>query len=370
VSGEIAVAPPRARGERPASVLVVVPAFDEAETIADVVRRARRHAPVLVVDDGSTDLTALRARTAGADVVAHECRRGKGAALRTGVDAARRRGAALVVTMDADGQHDADEIPALLAAAQRCPRAIVVGGRLRMAHAMPRERVNACRTAGFFIDWLTGTSIRDTQSGFRCWPVSLLEDVSLRREGFVLETELLVAGARAGFSLIEVETRSSPPPPRPSRFRPVRDGVAIARYLAAEVVVHAAREIGSAAVELTMPFRGAARRARHQAMWQAMAAYAGTPGLAGLALLGVVLRRGRGRVLEWLSSPRLRRGALVGAAALMAPFLLLAAILQKILASGSVDLVTPIVQRFYSQERLAAAGAPRGAVMDHQHAGL
>ncbi|HEY3186716.1 MAG TPA: glycosyltransferase family 2 protein, partial [Solirubrobacteraceae bacterium] len=346
------------RAETASSILIVVPAFDEADTIGGVVRRARRHGPVLVVDDGSTDLTPIRARAAGADVVAHGRRRGKGAALRTGLEVARRRCATLVITLDADGQHDADEIPLLLDAARRHARSIVIGGRLRLAHTMPRARLNACRTAGFFIDWLTGSSIGDTQSGFRCWPLSMLDDVDLRRDGFVLETELLVAGARAGFALVEVETRTLPPPVRPSRFRPVRDGAAIARYLAGEVMKHTLAELRSAAAEVTAPFRRTSRRARHQAMWQAMAAYSGVPSLAGLVMLAVVIRRARGRLSEWLGHPRLRRAALVAAAAAMAPLLLAAAGLQRVLSSDGIDLVTPIVRRFYSQERLAAAGEP------------
>jgi hypothetical protein len=358
LNGSIAPASVEPRAGAAPSILVVVPAFDEADTIGDVVRRARRHGPVLVVDDGSTDLTPVRARAAGADVVAHGRRRGKGAALRTGLEVARRRGATLVITLDADGQHDADEIPLLLEAARRHVRSIVIGGRLGMAHTMPRARLNACRTAGFFVDWLTGSSILDTQSGFRCWPLSVLDDVVLRRDGFVLETELLVAGARAGFTLVEVETRTLPPPVRPSRFRPVRDGAAIARYLAGEVAKHALGELRSAAMEITAPFRGAARRARHQAMWQAVAAYSGTPSLAGLVVLAVVTRRARGRLGEWLGHPRLRRAALVAAAAAMTPLLLAAAGLQRAISSEGIDLVTPIVRRFYSQERLAAAGPP------------
>ena len=359
-----------ARTERSSSRVIVVPAFDEADTIADVVRRARRHGPVLVVDDGSTDLTGVRARAAGAEVVTHRGRRGKGAALRTGLEAARRRGVALVVTLDADGQHDPHEIPLLLDAARRCPRSIVIGGRLRAASAMPRDRLNACRIAGFFIDWLTGTAVRDTQSGFRCWPVALLDEVVLRRDGFVLETELLVAGARAGFGIVEVDTRTAPPPVRPSRFRPLRDGAAIARYLAVEVLAQGAREVKAAAATLTTPFRGPARRARHQAIWQAMAAYADNPSLIGVAMGGVVLRRVRESLGEWARHPRLRRAALVVLAAAMMPVLIAAALLAAMLAGSRLDLVSPIVRRFYSQDRLAAAGIGRRAMVEHHHAGM
>src|SRR5204863_9622764 len=87
-------------------VVIAIPAYDEATTVAGVVAAARLHAPVLVVDDGSTDDTALRAAAAGAEVVRHDARRGKGAALATAFTAARAKGATFAVTLDADGQHD------------------------------------------------------------------------------------------------------------------------------------------------------------------------------------------------------------------------------------------------------------------------
>jgi len=110
--------------------LVLIPVFNEAATIGDIVERARLHGPVLVVDDGSTDATAARAAAAGAEVVTLEARRGKGAALRRGFAEARRRGVARVVTLDGDGQHEPDEIPRLLKVATEEPAALVIGGRL------------------------------------------------------------------------------------------------------------------------------------------------------------------------------------------------------------------------------------------------
>src|SRR5919108_4433441 len=104
--------------------IVIVPVYNEAPTIGTVVALAREHAPVVVVDDGSTDASAAIARVAGADVVGHRRRLGKGQALRTGIAAARARGATHVVTLDGDGQHDPDDVPALLAAV--APRTIVV----------------------------------------------------------------------------------------------------------------------------------------------------------------------------------------------------------------------------------------------------
>ena len=155
--------------------LIVIPVFNEAATIGDIVERARLHGPVLVVDDGSTDRSAALAAAAGAEVVSLGRRRGKGAALRYAFAAALERRADWVVTLDGDGQHDPDEIPRLLKGAVEEPGALVIGGRLsRLADApgrvMPAGRLAALRVAGFFIDWLGGVPVADTQSGFRVYP--------------------------------------------------------------------------------------------------------------------------------------------------------------------------------------------------------
>src|ERR1051325_6842419 len=109
---------------------VLVPALDCERTIGDVVRAARQYADaVLVVDDGSADATAARARAAGAEVVSHPRNLGKGMALRTGLRGLAERGFTHAVAMDGDGQHLADQIPALLAVSRDEPRALVIGAR-------------------------------------------------------------------------------------------------------------------------------------------------------------------------------------------------------------------------------------------------
>lgn len=337
--------------------LIVIPAFDEARTVASVVAGARRHGPVLVVDDGSTDATAAEARRAGADVLSLGRRRGKGAALRAGVEEARRRGAERVTTLDGDGQHDPAEVPLLLAAARRAPAAIVVGGRRPDGAAVSRSRWNACRVAGFFIDWITGAAIRDSQSGFRCYPARLFDEVAPRWGGFVFETELLVTAARRGWPIVEVDLTAAPRPVRPSRFHPLADGVAIGAYLAGCVAGQCAREARAALRALAGVFDRARRRARHAEMAAAGAGYLDAPHLYGVAVAGVAARRAHARVLGWWRHPRRHRAALVLAAVAAGPLALAAALVQPLLGRLGADLVTPLVNRFYSQERLARAGA-------------
>ena len=226
---------------------IVVPIFNEAPTIAAVVAAARAYAPVLVVDDGSSDDGAARARAAGAEVIRHPRRLGKGQALRTGLAATRQRGASHVVTLDGDGQHAPADLPALLAASVRAPHAIVVGGRLGEDEmTLLSDRVNAIRLASFFVDWASGLRVADTQSGFRVYPARLFDRIRPRRGGFVFETEVLMLAAAAGVPVVEVPVTVIPRAGRRSRFRPVADGIAVGTYVAARTLERWGAEVRAA----------------------------------------------------------------------------------------------------------------------------
>lgn len=302
---------------------VVVPAHNEAPSVGAVAAAAAAWAPVLVIDDGSTDGTAAVARAAGAEVISHPRRLGKGQALRTGFAAARRRGASHAVTMDGDGQHAPADLPVLLAAVAETPRALVVGSRLapeRPTAALPADRLNAIRLAGFFVNWATDLRLSDTQSGFRAYPLALLDDVRTRRGGFVLETEVLLAAARRGWPVREVPVTPLAAG-RPSRLG-VADGFAIGAYLAGQ----AARRW---AVELTRPGRAAA----------AGAAPVDFPG--------------------W--PPRRRRVATAAVGSAAAPAVLALTLVQHLLGSQGPDLAGPLVARLYRQDRLdGTAATPAG----------
>src|SRR4029077_15932239 len=110
-------------------VVALIPAFEEGPRVGAVVLRATAHLPVLVVDDGSPDDTAARAEAAGATVVVQRPNQGKGAALRAGFAWALAHDADAVVTLDADGQHDPDEIPTFLDAFDRTAADLVIGRR-------------------------------------------------------------------------------------------------------------------------------------------------------------------------------------------------------------------------------------------------
>ena len=301
---------------------IVIPVFDEAASLGKVVRAARRHGPVLVVDDGSRDESAAVARQAGAEVLRHARRRGKGKALRSGADLAIARGASHILTMDGDGQHDAREIPALLAAAHAAPRAIIVGARLRAPDAIPAGRRAAQAVAGFALNWLAGTAIRDTQSGFRIYPAGLFREVPLRRGGFVLESEALLEGRRAGYEIREVAVTAIYPPGRRSRFHPLADGCAVGAFLARRAVTRWGAE---ACRRLALPREPRALRR----------ALPGPPG--------------------WRGRRRARELRVVAVAFAAAPALAFLGLLQPILRRLSLDPMTPLVRRCYSLDRLSRA---------------
>ena len=218
----------------------VIPAFNEGATIGAVVAGVRAVCPtaaVFVVDDASTDETAARAAAAGAHgVLRVSPRAGKGAALRAGFAAALAEGAELVATLDADGQHDPADLPRLLAAGRAAPDGLIMGDRLAPGSGdrIPGLRLGAIRAADVVLRWLARTAIRDSQCGFRVYPATLLRALPLSREGFVLETEVLLGATRLGYRLVSVPVRSIYPPDRASRFRALADGTRIGWYLAGE----------------------------------------------------------------------------------------------------------------------------------------
>ncbi len=336
---------------------IVVPIFNEAATIGAIAAAASRHAPVLVVDDGSADAGAAIARAGGADVLRHPRRLGKGQALRTGFAAARRRGATHVITLDGDGQHAPADVPRLLAAAREMPDSLVIGGRLTAGAVVDVARLNAIRVAGFFVNWASGLRVDDTQSGFRVYPLAVLDRLAVRRGGFVFETEVLVAAVAAGVHVVEVPIGDCPRGACRSRFRPVMDGVAIGAYLSGPVLRRWATEAGAGLAEVAAVFDRGRLRARHAAMLQAGAAFAGSPAW-GAAVGASALGRARARVRGWWGHPRRRRAAAVAAATLVSPVLLALASARALGGPMVPDAVSPLVRRFYDQARLASDGGP------------
>jgi glycosyltransferase involved in cell wall biosynthesis len=204
---------------------VVIPCFNEGASIAALVTVARRQfSPVIVVDDGSTDASAALAREAGATVVSHARNLGKGAALRTGLGQARARGFEWAFTLDGDGQHTPEEMPAFLRCAEQTGALLVVGNRMHNARAIPwlRRRVNGWMSRQ--LSRRAGRPLPDTQCGFRLVHLPTWAALSLRTERFEVESEMVMAFVAAdhtvAFVPIQVIDRS-----RSSHIRPVADSL-------------------------------------------------------------------------------------------------------------------------------------------------
>jgi glycosyltransferase involved in cell wall biosynthesis len=183
----------------PPAILAVIPAHDEAGRVGGVIAGVRAAGlPLLVVDDGSTDDTAGAARAAGAEVLRLAPNRGKGGALKAGFAEALARGHEAVLTLDADGQHDAGEIPAFLRTWQRERPDLVVGRR--DFHRMPPFRRLTNSLARFAFSRAVGHPVPDNQSGYRLLSRRLVEAVlASPEEGFAFEVEVLALCLGRGF---------------------------------------------------------------------------------------------------------------------------------------------------------------------------
>jgi UDP-N-acetylglucosamine---dolichyl-phosphate N-acetylglucosaminyltransferase len=181
--------------------LVVVPAYNEGATIASVLTSIRGSYDVVVIDDGSTDATATIAAQCGAAVLQHCVNRGLGAALRTGFRYACDAGYEVVVTLDADGQHDPDEIPRLLDAIH-VGAAVVIGRRDSVQMPTIRQLYNAVGAA--LTSGLFGGPLRDSQSGFRALRTKVLRDFDLKTSRMEISSEILAECHRLQLAVAEV----------------------------------------------------------------------------------------------------------------------------------------------------------------------
>jgi len=210
--------------------LVLIPSFNAAKTVGNVVRDAKQYVPdVVVINDGSRDDTATVARAASAEVVDHPQNRGKGGALKTGFAYAIQNGYDVVITLDADGQHLPREIPKFLRAREETKADLIIGGRSHLFDQMlPRRRL-ANRFSAWTIAKASKTGITDSQSGFRLYSANMLRHVRLRTEGFDLESEVIVRAGVGGFKVITIPIALGfVDGISPSHYKPLKDTLRIA----------------------------------------------------------------------------------------------------------------------------------------------
>jgi glycosyltransferase involved in cell wall biosynthesis len=212
-------------------VAFVVPAFDAEQTIGPIVRellsRARdsgawNEPSVIVVDDGSRDATAERAREAGAVVLEHPENLGKGRALLLGLSHAHRSGARAAVSLDADGQHPPEE--ALRLALDPNPLdALVLAVRDLTRDGAPRQNRFSNGFSNLWMSWFARRPLHDTQCGLRRYPLPATLGLGLLGGRFELESEVILRAVRAGLAVVEVPARVVYPRRSTSHFRGVVD---------------------------------------------------------------------------------------------------------------------------------------------------
>jgi 1-acyl-sn-glycerol-3-phosphate acyltransferase len=209
-------------------VCVVVPTYNNAATVSQVVERIHAYTDhIIVVNDGSTDDTTQRLAGLSFDITLIDSPRnqGKGAALRHGLRRAQAEGYNYAVTIDSDGQHYPEDLPTLVQALVQHPGALVVGSRGLRQTNMPGKNTFANKFSNFWFAVQTGRTLPDTQTGYRIYPLHHLHGLSLLTSRYEAELELLVFAAWRGVPLVSVPIRVYYPPvgERVSHFRPAAD---------------------------------------------------------------------------------------------------------------------------------------------------
>jgi hypothetical protein len=338
-----------------ASICGVIAAYNARETIADVVRGVRRHlGTVIVADDGGTDGTGEAARQAGADVVRLTTNRGKGQALRVLFAEARARGFSAVVAIDADGQHDPDDIPSLLQAHREDPTAIITGSRMGDPDRIPRHRRNSMVVARFFVSLAANQFIEDTQCGFRLYPLATIAPVALRKERYVTETEILVKVGDSGGRVRSLPIKALYPPGQPTHFRSIRDVAGISCYVISYLMVKWGIEAVRPGVVHTYRGPGTgrdiyARSPRLDWAFECLMLFAALPLSACYGLWHAVGRGVSVPVVQSLAASGLPLGTTLRSILLL-PVLLAVAITDLVARRLSLDLdwTSPFVRRHYA----------------------
>lgn len=207
---------------------VVIATYDNAGTIANVVRRVEAITrDIIVVDDGCTDntLALLQQLDVPPHIVTYKPNRGKGHALVQGFKKAMQLGWDYVITLDSDGQHFPEDLPQLVAAWTQHKDALIVGERGTGHLNMPRGNTMANKFSNFWFTLQTGIQLNDTQTGFRLYPLKRLRWLGITTSRYEAELEMLVFAAWHGIDIVPVKVRVYYPPQgeRVTHFRPWAD---------------------------------------------------------------------------------------------------------------------------------------------------
>lgn len=212
--------------KNPMKIIVGTPAYNEEKYIGSIVLQARQYADeVIVVDDGSTDRTNLIAGLAGAHVVRHTENKGYGSAIQSIMAEAATRNADILVILDADSQHNPDEIPSLIEAVSQ-DYDVVIGSREMQSNVIPPYRRVGQRILSNLTRILSREKLFDTESGFRAYSKKAINTLELKEKGMAISSEIVTSAARKNLRIKEVPisvsyTKDS------SSLNPVRHGVGV-----------------------------------------------------------------------------------------------------------------------------------------------
>ena len=188
----------------PMKIIVAMPAYNEEKYIGSIVLQSRKHVDrVLVVDDGSTDRTAMIAELAGATVVRHGENKGYGSAIQSIFAEAKKHDPDVLVILDADSQHNPDEIPSLVKAITEGAD-VVIGSREKQSKAIPRYRRLGQKVLSTLTNIASRERLSDTESGFRAYSRKAITELELKEKGMAVSAEIVSAAARKGLNITEV----------------------------------------------------------------------------------------------------------------------------------------------------------------------
>lgn len=216
-------------------VCILIPVYNEANTISAIVRALREKSfDVVVVDDGSTDDSGRIAEQEGACVIRHEHKKGKGSSLQSGFDYILKQGYEGIMVMDGDGQHAVEDIDQFIALAQKDKSSIIVGNRMGNPQGMPLVRFLTNRFMSSLISLACKQSIEDTQCGFRYISGDILKGLRLKSSDFEIETEILIKASKKGCRIHSVPVQTIYRDEE-SKIRPIKDTIRFIIYFTKEI---------------------------------------------------------------------------------------------------------------------------------------
>lgn len=214
----------------PVRFCVAIPLYDHCHTVREVTQKALRHTrDVMVIDDGSTDCGLHALSSLPVIKISLGRNMGKGFAIKRAAAEAKKLGYTHIITVDADGQHNPDDIPAFLEAIRKHPRAIIIGARDFNLPNVPGSSKFGRKFSGFWAFIQTGYTISDMQSGFRAYPIEVFNTLKLWENRYSFEIEIIIKAIWAGFEIREIPIVAYYPPKneRISHFRAFMDNLRI-----------------------------------------------------------------------------------------------------------------------------------------------